>query len=184
MQRNPCLVCGGTCRVNGERCTSCEEGASSIISLNRIFILFPSTGGIILDVSLRQDHPADIIQDLRRELASQGSGAEPYTPEDRYAQVTIRGQASFLSLLRLMRWDIIFEFQEVTGLPWPRQFQHHWHHNEPRKMSRWDGPPDDNYSTMSAMEVAIRLLKMWGQDVTEESLRPVEAEVARILGRK
>lgn len=187
MQRNPCPVCGGTGKlVEGGSCTRpfCEEGAFPITSANKINVVFPQAGGIILDVSLRTEDPSSILQDLRRELALMNQGETPYVPEDRYAEVTVRAAHGFLSLLRLMRWDTLFSFQEITGLPWPKQFIYHWRRAMPRKRSAWSNPPDDNYSTMSAMEVSICWLQTWGKDINEETLRPLEKEVARILGRK
>lgn len=75
-------------------------------------VIFPGAypGTMVLDVSHRQDDdPVNILSDLHTELAKLAQS------ENRYADVTIRAQSNLMSLLRLMRWDCVFNFQEVTG---------------------------------------------------------------------
>ena len=75
---------------------------------------------VLLDASQLTDQPADILQAIRVELAKIDQS------EHRNADVIIRARPQLLALLRLMRWDCLFDFQEVTGEQQPRHLKYHW----------------------------------------------------------
>jgi hypothetical protein len=84
------------------------------------------TRTVLLDVSGRTDTPAEQLRDLRVELANISQS------EHRYSDVIICGDVWLVRLLRLLRWDIVFDMQEVTGLPPPRHIRYYWKRAQPR----------------------------------------------------
>ena len=64
--------------------------------------------GIVLDASSCTEDTAEIVVGLRVELAKLAQG------EYRYTDVIIRANPVVLAFLRLIRWDAIFDFQEIN----------------------------------------------------------------------
>lgn len=101
-----------------------------------------SSGQIVLDASHRIDSPRFIVGSLRAELEKLSRDDKGEWKEIPYGNIAIRAQANVLALLRLMRWDVVFNFQEPTGLPWPKETRYHWKRAWPAPR-RWSPPPED-----------------------------------------